>query len=37
MGGLVEESAVHQGGERAMPWLTTVTRLVCLGSRTPGA
>lgn len=37
MGGLVARSAVHQAGERAVPWLPMVTRLVCLGSPHTGA
>jgi pimeloyl-ACP methyl ester carboxylesterase len=35
MGGLVARSAVHQAG--GMPWLSKVTRLVCLGSPHTGA
>jgi len=35
MGGLVARSAVHQASGR--PWLSTVTRLVCLGSPHTGA
>jgi pimeloyl-ACP methyl ester carboxylesterase len=35
MGGLVARSAVHQAGGE--PWLSTVTRLVCLGSPHTGA
>lgn len=37
MGGLVARSAVHQAGEREVPWLSRVTRLVCLGSPHTGA
>lgn len=37
MGGLVARSAVHQAGELGAPWLSTVTRLVCLGSPHTGA
>lgn len=37
MGGLVVRSAVLQAGERAMPWLSKVTRLVCLGAPHTGA
>jgi pimeloyl-ACP methyl ester carboxylesterase len=35
MGGLVARSAVHQAG--GMPWLSKVTRLVCLGSPHTGS
>lgn len=37
MGGLVARSAVLQAGERAVPWLSQVTRLVCLGTPHTGA
>ena len=36
MGGLVARSAVHQADE-ATPWLSKITRLVCLGSPHTGA
>lgn len=37
MGGLVARSAVHQADERGAPWLSLVTRLMCLGSPHTGA
>jgi pimeloyl-ACP methyl ester carboxylesterase len=37
MGGLVVRSAVLQAGERVAPWLSKVTRVVCLGAPHTGA
>jgi pimeloyl-ACP methyl ester carboxylesterase len=37
MGGLVMRSAVLRAGEQAAPWLSKVTRLVCLGTPHTGA
>jgi pimeloyl-ACP methyl ester carboxylesterase len=37
MGGLVARSALHQAQARAVPWLSKVTRLVCLGTPHTGA
>jgi len=37
MGGLVARSAVLQAEEQAMPWVSTVARLVCLGTPHTGA
>ncbi|HWM06901.1 MAG TPA: hypothetical protein VNP92_31570 [Actinophytocola sp.] len=37
MGGLVARSAVRQADGQAAPWLSKVTRLVCLGSPHTGA
>jgi pimeloyl-ACP methyl ester carboxylesterase len=37
MGGLVARSALHQAEERAVPWVSKVTRLVCLGTPHTGA
>lgn len=37
MGGLVARSALHQAQARAMPWVSKVTRLVCLGTPHTGA
>jgi pimeloyl-ACP methyl ester carboxylesterase len=37
MGGLVARSALHQAAEAELPWLPTVTRVVCLGVPHTGA
>jgi len=37
MGGLVARSALHQAQALAMPWISKVTRLVCLGTPHTGA
>ncbi|HEX6342226.1 esterase/lipase family protein [Umezawaea sp.] len=37
MGGLVARSAVHQGNARAAGWVSSVSRLVCLGTPHAGA
>ncbi|MEA5360988.1 hypothetical protein VA596_15690 [Amycolatopsis sp., V23-08] len=37
MGGLVARSALYQAEERRAPWLSRVTRLVCLGTPHSGA
>ncbi|WP_290052575.1 alpha/beta hydrolase [Amycolatopsis solani] len=37
MGGLVARSALHQAPTRRVPWLSRVTRLVCLGTPHVGA
>lgn len=37
MGGLVARSALYQAQERHVPWLSRVTRLVCLGTPHVGA
>jgi pimeloyl-ACP methyl ester carboxylesterase len=37
MGGLVARSAALQAGRQAVPWLSSVTRLVCLGTPHTGA
>jgi pimeloyl-ACP methyl ester carboxylesterase len=37
MGGLVARSALHQAQAQALPWVSKVTRLVCLGTPHTGA
>lgn len=37
MGGLVARSAAFQAAEQAVPWMSTVARLVCLGTPHTGA
>ncbi len=37
MGGLVARSALHRAREQDVPWLSRVTRLVCLGTPHSGA
>jgi pimeloyl-ACP methyl ester carboxylesterase len=37
MGGLVARSALHQAQAQATPWISRVTRLVCLGTPHTGA
>lgn len=37
MGGLVARSALHQAQAHAMPWVSKVTRMVCLGTPHTGA